>query len=101
MTHPAELLVHQYMSDAVNGKSTMSEEVIEQVGNDVKDALRKQFGGGVKRGDFRLRMSNLGRPTCQLWFEKNKPETASAKPNNFKIKCEDSEAEDEEIFIQE
>ena len=83
MNHPAELKVHQYMSDAVNGKSTMSEEVIEQVGNDVKEALRKQFGGGNKRGDFRLRMSNLGRPTCQLWFEKNKPEKASAKPNSF------------------
>ena len=83
MNHPAELLVHQYMTDAINGKSTMSEEVIEQVGNDVKEALRKQFGGGVKRGDFRLRMSNLGRPTCQLWFDKNKPEEASSKPNNF------------------
>ena len=83
MNHPAELQVHQYMSDAINGKSTMSEEVIEQVGNDVKDALRKQFGGEVKRGDFRLRMSNLGRPTCQLWFDKNKPEEASSKPNNF------------------
>tara|TARA_S200002703_G_scaffold113328_1_gene98844 strand:+ start:950 stop:1822 length:873 start_codon:yes stop_codon:yes gene_type:complete len=83
MNHPAELAVHQYMSDAVNGKSTMSEEVIQQVGNDVMDALRKQFGGENKRGDFRLRMSNLGRPTCQLWFEKNKPEVASAKPNNF------------------
>ena len=83
MNHPAELLVHQYMTDALNGKSTMSEEVIEQVGNDVKEALRKQFGGGVKRGDFRLRMSNLGRPTCQLWFDKNKPEEASSKPNNF------------------
>jgi hypothetical protein len=71
------------MSDAVNGKSTMSEEVIGQVGNDVMEALRKQFGGGVKRGEFRLRMSNLGRPTCQLWFEKNKPELASSKPNNF------------------
>jgi len=75
--------VHQYMSDAVNGKSTMSEEVIEQVGNDVKNALRKQFGGGNPRGDFKLRMSNLGRPTCQLWFDKNKPEVASAKPNSF------------------
>ena len=83
MNHPAELLVHQYMSDAVNGKSTMSEEVIGQVGNDVMEALRKQFGGGVKRGAFRLRMSNLGRPTCQLWFDKNKPEVASPKPNNF------------------
>ena len=83
MNHPAELAVHQYMSDAVNGKSTMSEEVIQQVGNDVMDALRKQFGGDNKRGDFTLRMSNLGRPTCQLWFEKNKPEVASTKPNNF------------------
>jgi len=71
------------MSDAVNGKSTMSEEVIEQVGNDVKNALRKQFGGENPRGDFKLRMSNLGRPTCQLWFDKNKPEVASAKPNSF------------------
>jgi hypothetical protein len=71
------------MSDAINGKSAMSEEVIDQVGNDVKDALRKQFGGGNQRGEFRLRMSNLGRPTCQLWFEKNKPELASPKPNNF------------------
>ena len=83
MNHPAELKVHQYMSDAVNGKSTMSEEVIEQVGNDVKNALRKQFGGENPRGDFRLRMSNLGRPTCQLWFDKNKPEVASSKPNSF------------------
>jgi len=83
MNHPAELKVHQYMSDAVNGKSTMSEEVIEQVGNDVKNALRKQFGGENPRGDFKLRMSNLGRPTCQLWFDKNKPEVASAKPNSF------------------
>tara|TARA_R110000803_G_scaffold10896_2_gene33121 strand:+ start:5323 stop:6177 length:855 start_codon:yes stop_codon:yes gene_type:complete len=83
MNHPAELAVHQYMSDAVNGKSTMSEEVIEQVGKDVMDALRKQFGGGHPRGDFRLRMSNLGRPTCQLWFEKNKSELASNKPTNF------------------
>ena len=47
------------------------------------DALRKQFGSGENRKDFRLRMSNLGRPTCQLWFEKNKPELASDKPNNF------------------
>ena len=83
MSHPAELKVHQYMSDAVSGKSTMSEEVIQQVGNDVTDALRRQFGGGNKRGDFRLRMSNLGRPTCQLWYDKNKPEVALPFPTTF------------------
>ena len=83
MNHVAELKLHQYMTDAVNGKSTMSDEIIDQVANDVRDALQRQFGGKVKRKDFRLRMSNVGRPTCQLWYEKNKPETALPKSNNF------------------
>ncbi len=83
MNHPAEIAVHQYMSDAVKGNSTMSEDVIQQVGTDVMDALRRQFGGGNKRGDFRLRMSNLGRPTCQLWYDKNKPEVALPFPTTF------------------
>ena len=83
MNHVAELKLHQYMTDAVNGKSTMSDEIIHQVANDVKDALQRQFGGKVKRKDFTLRMSNVGRPTCQLWYEKNKPETALPKSNNF------------------
>ena len=28
-------------------------------------------------------MSNVGRPTCQLWYEKNKPEAAIPLPNTF------------------
>ena len=28
-------------------------------------------------------MSNIGKPTCQLWFAKNKPETALPKPTTF------------------
>ena len=83
MNHVAELKLHQYMTDAVNGKSNMSDEVIDQVANDVRDALQRQFSGKVKRKDFRLRMSNIGRPTCKLWYEKNKPETALPKSNNF------------------
>ena len=83
MNHVAELKLHQYMTDAVNGKSNMSDEVIDQVANDVRDALQRQFSGKVKRKDFRLRMSNIGRPTCQLWYEKNKPETALPRSNNF------------------
>jgi len=83
MHHPAELALHQYMEDAVKGKTEMSEEVIEQVSNDVADALHRQFGSGKKRGDFKLRMSNIGRPTCQLWYEKNKPEVALPLPTTF------------------
>ena len=83
MKHPAELAVHQYMENAANGKTTMSSETIRQVGLDVMSAMARQFGGGNKRGEFSLRMSNVGRPTCQLWFDKNEPEKALPLPTTF------------------
>ena len=83
MNHPAELAINQYLEDATSGKSTMSEETILQIGTDVMDAMRRQFGGGKGRDEFRLRMSNIGKPTCQLWFAKNKPEKALPKPTTF------------------
>ncbi len=83
MNHPAELALHQYMENAASGKSTMSSETIQQVSLDVAAALGRQFGGGNKRDKFGLRMSNVGRPTCQLWFEKNKPEEALPLPTTF------------------
>jgi hypothetical protein len=61
----------------------MSAETIQQVGLDVMGALGRQFGGGNKRDKFGLRMSNVGRPTCQLWFEKNEPEKALPLPTTF------------------
>ena len=76
------MMIHQYLENATSGASAMSQENIEQVANDIKDALNRQFN--TKRDDkFRLRMSNIGRPSCQLWFEKNKPETALPKPTTF------------------
>ena len=83
MNHPAELAINQYLEDATSGKSRMSEETIQQIGKDVMDSVRRQFGGGNSRDEFRLRMSNIGKPTCQLWFAKNKPEKALPKPTTF------------------
>ena len=83
MYHRAELAIHQYLEDAANGNSTMSDETIDTVAREVAEALKRQFGSGNKRGEFRLRMSNVGRPACQLWFDKNKPETALPKPSTF------------------
>ena len=45
--------------------------------------MQRQFGSGKSRGDFTLRMSNVGRPTCQLWYDKNKPEAAIPLPTTF------------------
>ena len=71
------------MSDAIDGKTTFSEETAKRIGEEVAEAVIRQFGSGQSRKEFRLRMSNIGRPTCQLWFEKNKPESALPKPSTF------------------
>jgi len=83
MKHPAELALHQFMEDALAGNNTLSDETIKQVADDVTDAMKRQFGGNGRSGEFTLRMSNVGRPTCQLWYEKNKPEVAVPLPTTF------------------
>jgi len=84
MNHPAELKIHQYLSKVRHGDSTLSEEVVEQIVSDVRAALTRQF---VDKRDnkFSLRMSNVGRDYCQLWFDKNSPEDAVPHSTNFII----------------
>ena len=43
MSQIAELSIHQFMTDAVNRKTTMSKEIIDGVGKDIVNALHKQF----------------------------------------------------------
>jgi hypothetical protein len=84
MNHPAELAVFEYLGKAIKGETDMAEDIRKQVASDVEAALEKQFGG-KPRDEFRLRMSNIGRPTCQLWFEKNDPEDKTPLPPHFLI----------------
>ena len=83
MQHRGELAISQYLENASRGLTSMSDETINRVGEEIKESLKRQFAGGNKRDRFRLRMSNIGRPSCQLWFEKNRPETALPKPTTF------------------
>lgn len=85
MNHPAELAVHQFFETVSKrrGEAVMSEETIEQVVNDVREALTKQFGNKAANNRFKIRMSNVGKAPCQLWFEKNKPEEALPLPTTF------------------
>lgn len=75
--HPAEINLHVLLQAIAAGQGSVSEEVLDQVAQDVKTALKKQITGAVRKGNFSLRMSNIGKPTCQLWYEKNKPELAA------------------------
>lgn len=83
MQHSAELALHQFMEDASNGKTTFSDETVSQIGKDVMDAVKRQFGSGQSRDSFKLRMSNIGRPSCQLWYDKNKPDIALPRSTTF------------------
>ena len=64
------------------GETAMSKVVAQQVAADVEAALYKQFDSGP-RDAFRLRMSNIGKPKCQLWFEKNDPKDKTPLPPHF------------------
>ena len=83
MNHPSEIALHQYLEDATNGKTSMSTKTITGIKKDIGEALKRQFGKKTKRREFQLRMSNVGRPSCQLWFEKNSPEKADPLPTTF------------------
>tara|TARA_R100000458_G_C8272251_1_gene247058 strand:- start:2103 stop:2897 length:795 start_codon:yes stop_codon:yes gene_type:complete len=61
----------------------MSAKTIAGIKKDIGEALKRQFGTKTKRREFQLRMSNIGRPTCQLWFEKNMPNYAEPLPTTF------------------
>ena len=62
----------------------ISEELIEQFGEDCKKAIRKQF---KERRDtsFRIRMSGIGKPLCQLQMEKSGAKR-EAQPYNNKLR---------------
>ena len=79
MNSSEELKVHRYLDKAIKGTATMSDDTIEQVVSHVRDSLKKQFGSVIDK-EFRIRMSNIGRPYCQLWFLKNKPDSRVHPP---------------------
>lgn len=77
MNHPAEMGLHVLLQNIAAGRGEVSEEVLDQVAADVKAALKKQIQGQKRSGNFSLRMSNIGKPRCQLWFEKNRGDIAT------------------------
>lgn len=83
MQHPAELKVHQYLSNVQAGEATLSQEVVDQIVEDIRNALVRQFS--KRDNTFRLRMSNIGRSYCQLWFDKNDSKSAIPRSTNFII----------------
>ena len=81
MNHPAEIKIHRYLEDVRKAKRGMNSATIARIVKDVQEAVEKQFNQSERK--FTMRMSNIGRPYCQLWFDKNQPEEGIDMPANF------------------
>ena len=70
-----------FLSRAVKGEAEMPPHILDEFADNCKQALNKQFN--EQRGDFRLRMSNAGKPLCQLQMQakgvKEEPPTYAFK----------------------
>lgn len=78
--HQATLL--SFLSKAANGGAEMPPHLIEEFGDLAKKAIQKHFS---KKDDeeFRLRMSNIGRPLCQLQMQAS---GAEEEPQDYSFK---------------
>jgi hypothetical protein len=86
MPHEYEVRIQEYLSKLSAGEAPpVDDALIDQACEDFRNALIKQFNRESVR-DFTVRMSNAGRPRCQLWWQKNHPEKASKPSYDFIMK---------------
>ncbi len=62
------LKVQQYLDTVSKGPVKLDKRLVQEFGEACKNALLKQFEE-ERRDKFELRMSNVGRPLCQLQME--------------------------------
>lgn len=62
--------IEDYLYRANMGAPGMSEDIIQEAGERFKDILRRTFNES-RSGNFRIYMSNAGKPSCQLVMERN------------------------------
>lgn len=80
-----EVLVKNFLQRAaVEPPDVPLDDLIEEAGENFKASLRKQFQSDKRT--FGIRMSNVGRPSCQLWMQKHKADKQEAKPYDFIMK---------------
>ena len=84
MSHPILQKVQTFLEQAGHRSVKVSDDLIDEFGEACKSAIRKQFTE-ERGGKFRLRMSNIGKPLCQLQMEKTGA-PAESPDYSFKMK---------------
>lgn len=76
--------VQMLLTEANKASVDISSQIVNEFGEACKEAFKKQFTD-IRENKFRIRMSSIGRPLCQLQMEKSgaEPETM---PYNTKMR---------------
>ena len=76
--------VQLYLDKVSKDPGEISEKLVEEFGESCKSSLRRQFSE-KRRDKFQARMSNIGRPLCQLQMEA-KNVKGEGQPYNVKMR---------------
>ena len=76
--------VQLFLTEANKASVPISSNIIDEFGEACKEAFKKQFTD-TREDKFRVRMSSIGRPLCQLQMERNGAER-EPMPYNAKMR---------------
>lgn len=70
--HKIEFMIRQYLEEVNDGRHTVPADLSDGFGDECKSALKRHFEDteGRLSSNFRIRASNIGKPLCQLQYEK-------------------------------
>ena len=71
--------INYYLEQAIDGKASMSDEVLDRFAERCKHAMNRQFKR--KEDAFSIRMSSIGKPLCQQQLEKEGAKASSPDPS--------------------
>lgn len=71
--------IDSFLAKALDGETTISEDIVEVFGERCKDAIRKQFN--ASKNEFAIRMSGIGKPLCQQQLAKQGADAEIPEPS--------------------
>ena len=71
--------INYYLEQAIDGKASMSDEVLDRFAERCKHAMNRQFNR--KEDAFSIRMSSIGKPLCQQQLEKEGAKASRPDPS--------------------
>jgi hypothetical protein len=76
--------IYEILKPLCDGESLdLSEEAIDKFGDDMKNTLRHWAKPTARDSNFTLRMSNVGKPARQLWYDNREENTSSVAPSTM------------------